>query len=237
MGNHAWDTLCSRGKSDYGFDPVKDGELVGAERLGSRAKPAWQTAWKRFAAMPSRYAGLVDLLRKAKPSSPSGDLLASLPSEAWPQDNEAEVAELRQALQELPALPVAKARVQLYELERKHGARRIWVWAKLGLPPRHPGPPGRACVGRCDRRPAGPPPAGPDPGIAAVGHGHIARSPGARLARVAGVDLADAHLATRYGPHVQGAMAAIGGAGGARGVTTAGLNDHTRASAPPPLGP
>jgi hypothetical protein len=77
-----WDTLCSRCKSDYGFDPVKDGELVGAERLGSHAKPAWQTAWRRFVAVPSRYAGLVDLLRKAKPSSPSGDLLASLPSEA-----------------------------------------------------------------------------------------------------------------------------------------------------------
>ena len=108
---------------------------MGAERLGSQAKPAWQTAWKRFAAMPSRYAGLVDLLRKAKPSSPSGDLLASLPSEAWPQDNEAEEAELRQALQELATLPVAKARAQLCDLELKHGMRRSWVWAKLGRAP------------------------------------------------------------------------------------------------------
>jgi hypothetical protein len=130
-----WDTLCSRCKSDYGFDPVKDGELVGAERLGLHAKAAWQTAWKRFSAVPSRYAGLVDLLRKAKPSSPSGDLLASLPSEAWPQDNEAEEAELRQSLHELVALPVAKARVQILELEQKHGMRRSWVWAKLGRTP------------------------------------------------------------------------------------------------------
>jgi hypothetical protein len=45
-----WDTLCSRCRSDYGFDPVEDGALVGAERLGLQAKPAWQTAWKRFAA-------------------------------------------------------------------------------------------------------------------------------------------------------------------------------------------
>jgi hypothetical protein len=130
-----WDTLCSRCKSDYGFDPVEDGELVGAERLGSQAKPAWQTAWKRFSAMPSRYAGLVDLLRKAKPSSPSGDLLASLPSEAWPQDNEAEEAELRQALYDLAALPVAQARAQIRELEQKHEVRRSWVWAKLGRAP------------------------------------------------------------------------------------------------------
>ena len=130
-----WDTLCSRCKSDYGFDPVNDGALIGAERLGSQAKPAWQTAWKRFAAMPSRYAGLVDLLRKAKPSSLSGDLLASLPSEAWPQDNEAEEAELRQALHALAALPVGKAGAQLCELEQKHGLRRSWVWAMLGRAP------------------------------------------------------------------------------------------------------
>jgi hypothetical protein len=108
---------------------------VGAERLGSQAKPAWQTAWRRFTAMPSRYAGLVGLLRKAKPSGTSGDLLASLPSEAWPQDNEAEESELRQALHALAALPVAKARAQLCELEQKHGMRRSWVWAKLGRTP------------------------------------------------------------------------------------------------------
>jgi hypothetical protein len=130
-----WDTLCSRCRSDYGFDPVKDGELVGAERLGLQAKPAWQTTWRRFTAMPSRYAGLIELLRRAKPASPSGDLLASLPSEAWPQDNEAEEAELRQALRDLAALPVAQARAQILELEQKHGVRRSWVWAKLGRAP------------------------------------------------------------------------------------------------------
>jgi hypothetical protein len=130
-----WDTLCSRCRSDYGFDPVKDGELVGAERLGSHVKPAWQTVWRRFAALPSRYAGLVELLRRAKPASPSGDLLASLPSEAWPQDNEAEEGELRQALHDLAALPVAQTRAQLRELEQKHGMRQGWVWAKLGRAP------------------------------------------------------------------------------------------------------
>lgn len=130
-----WDTLCRRCKSDYGFDPVKDGEPVGAERLGSRSKSAWQTAWRRFAAVPSRYAGLMDLLRKARPSNPSGDLLASLPSDAWPQDNEAEEAELQQALHEIVALPLAQARAQLCDLEQKHGMRRSWVWAKLGRAP------------------------------------------------------------------------------------------------------
>ena len=61
--------------------------------LGLHAKPAWKTAWKRFAAAPARYAGLVDLLRKAKPKPKGGDLFGKLAVESWPQDNEAEEAE------------------------------------------------------------------------------------------------------------------------------------------------
>lgn len=29
-----WETLCSRCRKDYDFDPERDGELAGAERLG-----------------------------------------------------------------------------------------------------------------------------------------------------------------------------------------------------------
>ncbi|HXH08777.1 MAG TPA: BREX-1 system phosphatase PglZ type B [Alphaproteobacteria bacterium] len=130
-----WETLYSRCKSDYGFDPVKDGELVGAERLGRQAKPTWRTAWKRFAAVPSRYPGLVDLLRRAKPITKAGEPFPLLTSEAWPQDNEAEEAELRQALCTLASMPVTEARAQLQELEAKHGPRRSWVWARLGRAP------------------------------------------------------------------------------------------------------
>ena len=52
-----WETLCSRCAADYGFDPPHDGELVGAEKLGTQPKTAWKTAWNRFAAAPARYAG------------------------------------------------------------------------------------------------------------------------------------------------------------------------------------
>jgi hypothetical protein len=67
-----WEALRSRGKSEYGFDPEKDGELAGSELLGLHAKHAWKQAWKRFTAAPARYAGLVDLLRKAKPKPKGG---------------------------------------------------------------------------------------------------------------------------------------------------------------------
>jgi hypothetical protein len=130
-----WEALQSRCKHDYGFDPEKDGELVGAERLGSHTKPAWKKAWKRFATSPDRYAGLVDLLRRAKPRPKGGDLLEKLPSESWPQDNEAEEANLRQALHDLARLPVPAARKHLRDLDEAHRPRREWVWAKLNRAP------------------------------------------------------------------------------------------------------
>ena len=130
-----WETLCSRCIADYGFDPTRDGELVGAELLGLQDKSVWKTAWKRFAAAPSRYPGLIELMRRAKPTPKSGDLLGTLHAEAWPQDNEAEEATLRDALSALPSLPVSQANSKLIELEQQHRSRRDWVWAKLNRTP------------------------------------------------------------------------------------------------------
>jgi len=45
-----WEALRSRCKSQCGFDPEKEGELVGAELLGRQTKPAGKQAWKRPAA-------------------------------------------------------------------------------------------------------------------------------------------------------------------------------------------
>jgi len=114
---------------------VSDGELVGGEMLGLQKKTVWQTAWKRFAAVPTRYAGLTDLLCKAKPEADKGDLLASIREESWPQDNEADEQELRQALTGLPDVPVAEARANIIALGKSHKPRRAWVWAKLGQAP------------------------------------------------------------------------------------------------------
>ncbi len=125
-----WETLCSRCIADYGFDPARDGELVGAEKLGLQTKLVWKTAWKRFAAAPARYAGLLELLRRAKPQS-KGTLFDSQPVESWPQDNEAEENSLRQELLDLTSEPVAKARQTLLDLEVRHRHRRDWVWANM----------------------------------------------------------------------------------------------------------
>jgi hypothetical protein len=129
-----WEILCSRCLADYGFDPARDGELIGAEKLGTQEKNVWKTAWKRFAAAPLRYAGLTELLRKAKPAQKAATLFTH-PEETWPQDNEAEETALRRALGELAAVSAAEARKSLGELERSHGYRREWVWAKIGRSP------------------------------------------------------------------------------------------------------
>ena len=130
-----WEALRSRCTKDYGYDPEKDGDLTAAELLGLHSKPAWKNAWRRFAAAPARYAGIVDLLRKAKPRPKGGDLLGKLPVESWPQDNEAEEANLRRSLHDLTSLPVPSARKRLRELDETHKPRRAWVWAKLGQSP------------------------------------------------------------------------------------------------------
>ena len=76
------------------------------------------------------YPGLPELLRKAKPA----DLLEES-SSSWPQNNENEEAGLRQALLRLEKSTPANARERVLELEKVHGTRREWVWAKLGHAP------------------------------------------------------------------------------------------------------
>ena len=127
-----WETLCSRCVADYGFDPARDGELVGAEKLGKQPRQSWKGAWDRFAKAPASYAGLVELLRKAKPTVKG---VLPIAEEFWPQDNEAEEEVLRKELLQLPGEPVASARKTVLALDGKHGPRRDWVWAKLHRSP------------------------------------------------------------------------------------------------------
>ncbi len=124
-----WVAFKSRCKADFKFDPDKDGELVGAERLGKRAG-SWATVWKRFAESPRLYEKVPELLRKAKPVG-----LCVESSSSWPQNNEEKEAELRQKLFGIKNLTLTKARGCILELERIHGSRREWVWEKLGHAP------------------------------------------------------------------------------------------------------
>jgi hypothetical protein len=124
-----WTAFRSRCKAEYGFDPDKDGELVGAELLG-RQKGSWGNVWLRFAESPSLYPDVPELLRKAKPQKLLEDA-----SSTWPQNNKRAEDDLRQALLALESTTLANARECVLELEKLHGPRREWVWAKLRLAP------------------------------------------------------------------------------------------------------
>ena len=124
-----WAAFKSRCKADFEFDPDQDGELVGAELLGKQEGP-WATVWERFTESPVLYPGLPELLRKAKPAE-----LLEESSSSWPQNNEKEEARLRQGLLGLEKSTPAKARERVRGLERVHGPRREWVWARLGHAP------------------------------------------------------------------------------------------------------
>ena len=112
-----------------GFDPEVDGELVGAEKLGCR-DGAWSSAWERYAEAPENYESLPDRLAEVEPSY---DLFTDQSS--WPQRNEKQEDNLRQALKGIADANDSEIRSTLKELERKHGSRRDWVWAELGKSP------------------------------------------------------------------------------------------------------
>ena len=123
-----WAAFKSRCKADFKIDPDQDGELVGAELLGRR-EGLWATVWERFTESPVLYPGLPALLRKAMPHE------LFVESSSWPQNNEKEEEALEQALLGLEKSPPAKARDRVLELEKLHGPRRGWVWARLGQAP------------------------------------------------------------------------------------------------------
>ena len=126
-----WESFRSICRQQFGFDPEKDGEIVGAERLAS-GQGTWKGVWARFAEAPRRYPKLPDLLRRARPKTTGEDLFMKKASAVWPQDNEAMEAELRSALRALRDAAPAEATRKIVELEGQHGERRAWVWAELG---------------------------------------------------------------------------------------------------------
>lgn len=129
-----WAAFAITCRQTYRFDPDTDVPLAAAEQLGRR-EGAWRGVWDRFALAPTLYPAVPDWLRKARPPKKSGTLDFMEDREPWPQDNEQLEAELRDALVDLADQPAAKAREKITELEKSHGERRRWPWAKFGWSP------------------------------------------------------------------------------------------------------
>jgi len=123
-----WEVFRSICRSRFGLDPEDDGELVGAEHLAKR-EGDWSAVWERFAEAPTLYPGIPRLLRRV---SPEGLVFDPSP---WPQKNDEWEKALRTKLLEVGDKDSAAAREAIRALEKQHGERRDWVWAKLGWTP------------------------------------------------------------------------------------------------------
>lgn len=125
-----WKAFSQQCKSDFSFDPDKDGPLKAAQLLATR-EHQWVHAWQRFAEMPTNYRGIVDWLKRAAPKATSMFDTA----EVWPDINDSEERKLKQSLGKLVDRPQDEVIGRVAELEKQHAIRRNYAWHKLGLSP------------------------------------------------------------------------------------------------------
>ncbi len=129
LGESRWGAFCSRCRDDLEFDPEVEANVTAGERLGNGEGP-WAKAWQRFEEAPSSFPGIVDLLGRSRPT----DRLP-MDRERWPDLNDEDEDKVRKALQELPKLGHGEACDSIATLEKSHGQRRDWVWARMDRSP------------------------------------------------------------------------------------------------------
>jgi hypothetical protein len=129
-----WDAFMEACRSTYGFDPLKDGPLTAAGRLGSRVG-AWSEVWARFADNPRRYSNVPGALDKARPA---GDLFGSTDPhpDSWPSWNQEQEDLLRKALVNLGGqVDLREVRAAVKDLAVQHLRREESVWGEVGQAP------------------------------------------------------------------------------------------------------
>ena len=128
-----WEVFCKRAESDFGFDPVSDGPLVAAEKL-ARRDGKWAAVAELYRDSYTSFPEVLTLLRTVQPPQmglfPDMDQLAG-----YPQANEQGEASLRYALSACAAMDAAQARTAILVAEKEHGARRGWLWSRMGQSP------------------------------------------------------------------------------------------------------
>lgn len=129
LGSNGFTAFCNRCRDEMGFDPSVEADVVAGARL-AEGKGPWAAAWVRFAEAPGSYTDVVRLLRRSRTA---GATLFN--QERWPDLNDELEQEVRADLGRIPSLPQPQANEKVLELEKHHGKRRDWVWARIGLSP------------------------------------------------------------------------------------------------------
>lgn len=128
-----WDVFSKRCKMDFGFDPVGDGVLVAAERM-AKAEGKWSAVSELYRDSYSSFPNVFGLLAKVQPPQlglfPDQNLLAG-----YPQVNEESESTLRYALSACASMMAPQARTAVLAVEKEHGFRRAWLWARMGRSP------------------------------------------------------------------------------------------------------
>lgn len=131
-----WQAFVQLLRSQFNFDPQKEGVLTAATNLAGR-ESAWSQVWERFCEAPTRYPNIPAQIRKCQPPNDTllwhdgnTDLFGG-----WAQWNENQENKLRGELLGLQSVTAREARKKLAELEKQHAARRRLVWAELGEAP------------------------------------------------------------------------------------------------------
>ena len=130
LGENGWPAFCNRSRDELDFDPAREADVVAGERM-AKSEGAWTAVWERFTEAPGSYGDIAGLLRRSAPA----DALRFEERERWPDLNDEDEEAVRLALQGLPKLAHRQACEAVDGLERNHGERRGWVWARLGLAP------------------------------------------------------------------------------------------------------
>ena len=124
-----WDSFCAVCRTEYHFDPDKDGAITAAEKLSSSA-PAWKLVWARYKEAPLAYPGIKEVLESVIP----GDLFETA-SEYQPRYNRQEEERLEKDLLVLAAVSSKDAFARIQALAKEHGHRSTWVWVAFGEAP------------------------------------------------------------------------------------------------------
>ena len=132
-GENEWKAFVEVCKSLLAFNPQKEGVLACAAKLANH-EGSWSAVWERFCEAPKRYPNIPGRIRQCKMASL--DLFSNQDTHGgWPQWNEQQEKSLHGDLLTLGKLPAHEARNKLLEMEKRHGCRRMLVWAELGEAP------------------------------------------------------------------------------------------------------